>query len=443
MIGEYLVPILIILVLILLNGMFVAAEFAIVTASGPRMKTLADQGSATAARILKILNSPELQNRFITTAQVGITVASLGLGMYGEHVLADWLLAPLHALHIGDEVLAHTIATVLSVSLLTYLHVVIGEMIPKSFALQAASQVVITLYWPLQIADRIFMPLAALLNRISNNIIRLLKLTSSPDDNRLYTAGDLEFAVEESLESGFLEISDQLFIENILDLDDRTVGQIMTPRNQMFAIPSSYDTEDMTRYICQSSKTRYPVYEGTPDNILGILHLKDLARWLSHSDHHHQSIHSILRPALYIPEGLPLNLLLTKFRQEQTHLAVVLDEFGGTSGIITLEDLIEEVVGEILDEFDQEALPIEILGENRYRIRGDVILGELEQHLPIDFDENIEANSIGGYVMTILGSIPQASDVVELSGATITVEKVQRRAVLSVILEITEQPRSL
>ncbi|MEJ2512916.1 MAG: DUF21 domain-containing protein [Anaerolineales bacterium] len=203
---SYLISILIILFLIAMNGLFVAAEFAIVTAPRPKLRGLVNEGSKKAAQLLNILSSPELQNRYITTAQVGITIASLGLGMYGEHVIADWLISPLHNFTEMSEGLAHTISTVLSVGFLTYLHVVLGEMIPKSYALHTASQTVMVLYTPLNIAERLFFPVVYILNKFSLSVIKNLSLTQSEENSRLLTSDDLEFVVEESMESGFLEI---------------------------------------------------------------------------------------------------------------------------------------------------------------------------------------------------------------------------------------------
>ena len=437
---SYLISILIILFLIAMNGLFVAAEFAIVTAPRPKLRGLVNEGSKKAAQLLNILSSPELQNRYITTAQVGITIASLGLGMYGEHVIADWLISPLHNFTEMSEGLAHTISTVLSVGFQTYLHVVLGEMIPKSYALHTASQTVMVLYTPLNIAERLFFPVVYILNKISLSVIKNLSLTQSEENSRLLTSDDLEFVVEESMESGFLESTDQLFIENILDLDERTARQVMTPRNRIFAISIDTPPEKIIQLICETNKTRYPIFDSTLDNILGVLHLKDLARWQTKHGGTPENIHTLLRPVIFIPESLPLSKLLYKFRAEQSHIAIALDEFGGTSGIITLEDLIEEVVGEILDEFDQEMPPFEKLADDTIRVRGDVILEELEQHFNLVFDENNEAISIGGYIMSKLGSIPKPNETISTKGFNLTVEKVDGLAIISVLIELLNPP---
>lgn len=438
MIGTYIIPSAIILILILLNGLFVAAEFAIVTASKPQLRKSAQAGSKTAETILKIVSSADAQNRFITTAQVGITLVSLGLGMYGEHVFAEWLVDPLHNLGNFTDAVAHTIATILAVSLLTYLHVVIGEMIPKSFALQTANSTVMALYQPMSISDRLFSPLVFILNKASFFVLKLFGISLADSESRLFTPDDLEFIVEESMESELLDNTDQLFIQNILDLEERFAEHIMTPRNRIEAIPLAASRQEIIEKICVTNKTRYPVYDQTLDHITGIVHIKDLARWQVHHPDEIPDLRKIGRPALFIPETLPLNELLTRFRDEKEQLAIVLDEFGGFSGIVSLEDLIEEVVGEIQDEFDHEPLPIDELEGGVLRVRGDVILGELEQLHNFKWDQDMEVITIGGLVMASLGDIPKPDQQIAIGNASITVEEIEGLAVKTLLIKIAE-----
>ena len=436
MISTYLIPSIIILLLILLNGLFVAAEFAIITASKPRLRKSAAEGSSTAASILAILSSPDAQNRFITTAQVGITLVSLGLGMYGEHVFAEWLVGPLHNLGHLTEAVSHSIATVLSVSLLTYFHVVIGEMIPKSFALQSANSTISALYYPMRISDRIFSPLVFLLNKFSTFALEKAGFSLSDTESRLFTPDDLEFIVEESMESEMLDHTDHLFIENILDLEERFAEQAMTPRNRIETISLASTAEEIYQKICSTNKTRYPVYDQTLDDIVGVVHIKELARWQINHPDETPDLANICRPALFIPEKLPLNQLLERFREMNEQLAIILDEFGGVAGVVSLEDLIEEVVGEIQDEFDHEALPIDELGNGTLRVRGDVILAELQQLYDLTWDQNLKAVTIGGLVMALLGEIPEADDKINTGNMALTVKSVEGMAVETVLIKI-------
>lgn len=430
---EYLVPLSIISVLIGLNGVFVAAEFAIVAAPRTRIAQLAGEGSSAAKRVSAILQSPDAQYRYITTAQVGITAASLGLGMYGEHVLADWLIELFDLVGVGAVAAAHTVATVLSVGLLTYLHVVLGEMIPKSLALQSAAPTVLHLSRLMATLQTVLFPIVLLLNGLANGITHLLGVPPANVESRWLTPDEIEFIVEESSERGLLAPSERIFIENILDLRERTVRQVMTPRNRVFGIPTTASQEEVMQIVCETNKSRYPVFDGDLDQTIGILHIKDLARFQTHGPAEEFVLRELVRPPVYVPESLSLTRLFIHFRKERLQLAIVIDETGGTAGIISLEDLIEEVVGEIQDEFDQEPAPIEPLSENVWRVRGDLLLDELAQLYDLDI-QHPDADTIGGLVMTLLGRIPSLGDKVTYHGVTIEVESVEHMAVQSALL---------
>ena len=429
-----LLSILIILLLILLNGFFVAAEFAIVAAPRTRLQQLSDNGSAAAKNILDIIHDPGKLNQYFTTAQAGITIASLGLGMYGEHVLAGWLVMALHHLNNLAQPAAHTIALIISVSFLTYLHVVIGEMIPKSLALQSAEKLVLLLYTPMQIIKALLFPLVFLLNNAGIIVTRLLNIPPPDPNDKYFTAQELEYIVEHSFHGGEIESSDHLFIDNILDLDERISAHVMTTRNNIHGIPVESDLTNTMDIVCRSTKTRYPVYSGDLDNVIGTLHIKDLARYINNDhDQNGFSLHELIRPPLYIPESMPLNSLLLKFHDSNQMFAVVFDEYGGTSGIITLEDLIEEVVGEIQDEYDTEPQPIDEINSNLLRVRGNVILAELNQlyHLEWDYPD---VNTVGGLIMALSGRIPEPDDTVVYQNARLIVESMDGKAVGDVLI---------
>ena len=432
---EYLLPLAIVGFLIVLNGLFVAAEFAIVAVPRTRMAQLAESGSSAAKRTLTILNSPLLQNRYITTAQVGITIASLGLGGYGEHAFAGWLLGPLEHLENLAAPAAHTIASILSVGLLTYLHVVLGEMIPKTLALQSAESAILYLSRPMAFIQKVFYPAVWSLNRLAAGITRLLGVRPADVQSRWLTPDELEFIVEESSEGGLLEPSEQLFIENIFDLRDRSVRHVMMPRNRVQGVPITATQDAVMETICRTTYSRYPVFEDSLDQIVGILHIKDIARHRAHAPETPFDLRKIVRPGIYVPESLSLTPLFIRFRREQLQMAIVIDESGGTAGIVTLEDLVEEVVGEIQDEFDQEICPIEPLSDTQFRMRGDVILDEVNQQLDIDL-QHPDADTIGGLVMALLGRIPRPGDVATYHGATIAVESVEHMAVERVLVNI-------
>lgn len=432
---EFLVLCGIILVLVFFNAVFVAAEFAIVSVPRTRVAQLAEAGVGSAQLTLKTLLEPVLQNRYIATAQVGITIVSLGLGAYGEHELTDWILHAFEGSSAWAEPVAHTAATVLAVGILTYLHVVLGEMIPKSLALQSSEDTALALARLMAFFEIVFFPVVWVLNAIGNWIVHLMGVPPIEKNDRLFTPEELEYIVEESLEGGMLDSAEQLFIENIFDLPDRTVEQVMTPRTQVIGIPSHADADRVQRRICETRKSRYPVYDANLDNIIGLLHIKDFARFRAQSNGGALDLRSILRPVAFVPQNLVLDRMLMRFQKEGIQLAVVIDEYGGMAGVVSLEDLVEEVVGEIQDEFDREILPIEDLGAGLLRVRGDLILDELDQHFEIDFD-GTEAYTVGGLVMELLGRIPQPKDRVAYKQIEFEVETTDRLAVQSVIVRL-------
>lgn len=438
---EVVIPLLIISVLIFLNGIFVAAEFSIVAVPRTRVAQLAEEGHSAAQITLKTLLEPVLQNRYIATAQVGITIVSLALGMYGEHIVAEWFFELFaHSWQLTEqavEALAHTAATVLAVGALTYLHVVIGEMIPKTLALQAPEPTVLNLAYLMSGLERLFFPLVVVLNGLGDWIVRLLGISPPEHSERLFTSDELEYLIEESSEKGILEPSEQLFIENIFDLEKRTVEQVMTPRTQIIGLPSQASEADVLKRVCGTRKSRYPIYEGSLDQITGILHIKDLARFLSREKAEKLDLKQLARPVLFLPASLHLIQALARFRKEAVHFAVVLDEYGGTAGIISLEDLVEEVVGEIQDEFDREIQPIQELEAGVLRVRGDVILDELNQLYDLNLESD-KAYTIGGLVMALLDRIPTSRDKIQYQGLTLEVEAVDRLTVQSVLLHLPQ-----
>ena len=456
MIAEYLIPIVIIMLLIIVNGVFVAAEFAIASVPHTRVTQMAESGSKSARRVLETLRTPDLLNRYISTAQVGITLASLGLGMYGEQTLAHWLEEPLASFGLGATA-THLVAAAIAVGFLTYLHVVLGEMIPKSLALQSAARTAIALARMMTWMERLFLPMTLVLNALGDWILRLVGVPPASENARLVTSAELAYIVEESSEGGLLDEQEQLYIENILDFHDRNVGQVMTPRTRIEAIPLDADQQTALDIICEHRYSRYPVYDGDIDRIVGVLHIKDFARYLTGTNERVESrsdapdapseeepfhLRHVLRPnPPHVPESKRLEAMLEEFRDAHTQVAVVIDEYGSTAGLVTLEDLVEEVVGEIQDEFDDEELaPWEELGDNRLRVRGDLLLDEVNQHYEVDLHHE-NAETVGGLMMAELGHIAEVGETVTYDDIVFRVESMEEMAIRLAILELPE-PRS-
>jgi len=398
----------IILLLVLVNGLFVAAEFAIIGVRPSRMEQLANEGHKVAARVLAILDSPVRQDRYIATAQVGITIVSLGLGMYSEPQIAHFiepLLSPL----LGTEIV-QTAGFVLALSFVTYLHVVIGEMVPKSISLATAEKAVLGLARPMQIAQLILSPFVLGLNAIGNALLRLLGVPPAEGHARLHSPEELGLIVSESAEGGLLNEEEEEMILNIFDFGDRQVGQVMTPRRKVQAIPSDMPVDEIMRFVAASRNSRFPVFEGDLDHVIGILHLKDLLYHRLRGEGAFD-LRLILRPAPAVPEQLPVETLLAAFKRQRLHMAIVVDEFGGMAGIVTLEDLIEEIVGEVRDEFDVEKEPFTRIEPGTIEVAGNYLLDDLSDHVYLGDEESLpDVETVGGLIVSGLGRPPQLGD---------------------------------
>ncbi|NOX61264.1 MAG: HlyC/CorC family transporter [Chloroflexi bacterium] len=442
MVSDYLLPIAIIALLIVINGLFVAAEFAVVAAPYSRIAQLAAEGSAAAARVLPWLKDPEKRNRYIGAAQVGITIASLGLGMYGEETVVAWLLPPLeHYLGLSEAAL-HTVAVIIGVGILTYLHVVVGEMIPKSLAIQSAEATLLGLARFMAVVQKLFSPLILSLNAAANLITRLMGIPPAGEKDRLFSSEELEYIVEEAVLEGLLDPSERIYVENIFDLSERTVGQVMTPRNRIVGIEHTARPEEVIAFICANRYSRYPVYEEDLDHVLGVVHVKSVARELANGGREFD-ITALMKEPLIAPEMTRVSEMLRLFRQKKEYLAIVIDEYGGVAGLVTMEDLMEEVVGEIQDEYDQETPPIREIDDHLLEVRGDVLLDELNQHYDLRLYSR-DADTVGGLVMALLGRVPQVGDEVELQGVRLSVQSVDGMAVgaVRVHLPLREETQS-
>ncbi len=438
------IPFFIIAFLILLNGLFVAAEFAIIGVRPSRVEQLAQEGNRTAIGIREVVQSRDKKDRYIATAQLGITLASLGLGMYGEPVIAGWIEPLLHDwIHVSSTVL-HSISFILALSIMTYFHVVVGEMVPKSIALQNAERTVLVLATPMAIIQRIFSFAVTALNQIGLWTLKLLRVPTPDKGSRMHTPDELELIVSESFEEGMLNAEEQQLIVNIFDFSDRRIGQVMTPRPRIEAVPITISQEKLLEQFITSAHTRLPVYKGTIDNIIGILHLKDVVRQQVTEDKPF-NLPSLLRQAPYVPESLHIERLLTTFKKLRQHMAIVIDEYGGTAGIVTLEDVIEEVVGEVRDEFDlDEVEAIQKVEPGHIIAQGSALLDEIEEY-GIDLGEHsYDVETIGGLVLAILNGPPKKDDQAPFGDLVFHVEKVDGLAIerLSIRYTVQEEEES-
>jgi CBS domain containing-hemolysin-like protein len=428
----------IIFLLVIANGLFVAAEFAIVGAPRASIEHQAGEGSRLAARVMRILENPKRQDRYIATTQVGISVASLGLGMYGEHVLADWIAVRLEPIEATYRwIAAHAVASVLAVSFLTYLHIVIGEMVPKALALQRAARTVLYVSPLILAIQTALFPVVVGLNAIGNGLLRLVGVRRQEvDAERYHTTEELQYIIEESQEGGMLRGESGRILRELFEFGDLTAGEVMVPRVMLAGIEAGTGPEELTRIVRANPHTRYPIFTGDLDNIIGSLHIKEALRLLvagkpvSARD---------ARPLPYVPGPAPLDEVLAVMRRYRAQMAVVMDQHGGTAGLVTMEDLFEEVVGHIEEGQGRRSLVREAPG--RVRARGTVRLEEAGQALRCSLDHP-KVTTISGLVLVLLGRPAVKGDVVTWNNVRIEVTATAGRGVADAMLTRLPAPRS-
>ena len=408
---------LIITALILLNGIFVAAEFAIVGAPRAAIERRAATGNRLARAAQRVLEDPREQDRYIATAQLGITLASLGLGMYGEHVLADGVYHALGGSGLPAWLASHGVASVLAVAILTYFHIVVGEMVPKSLALQQAERLVLWITPPMLWTKTAFYPFVIGLNAVGNLVLKAFGVDRQEHNaDQYYTPEELQLIVQESEELGALRAESGHMLQELFAFGDRTAGEIMVPRVRVTGIPIGTTPAQIRELLLRAPHTRFPIYEGDLDHILGMVHIKDLLGVLLRDEVIGRG-HA--RPLPLVPETAELDSVLATMRRERTQMVIVLDEHGGTAGVVTLQDLFEEVVGDI-EEGPIGAPHVYRDEQGRLRVPGTMRIDELGQEFGLEL-EHEEVDSVSGLVLTVLGRPPNVGDTVRYGRLQFTV----------------------
>ena len=431
--------VLIVAALLLANALFVAAEFAIVGAPRVSVERRAAAGDRVARTVLSILRDPRRQDRYIATAQLGITVASLGLGMYGEHALAEWLVHWLESVGLGELrwIAAHTVASILAVAVLTYFHIVIGEMVPKSLALSQPERTAMWVTPPLLWIQMAVYPVILVLNALGNGLLRLAGVDrSTATGEHIRTPEELQFIVRESQAGGLLRKESAEVVQELLDWADLTAGEVMVPRVRITGIPVGASYQDVREIVRGHPHTRYPVYRGSLDDIVGMVHVKDLFRRLRSR----RAVHANdARQVPYVPETATIDDVFDALRRARSQMAVVMDEHGGTAGVITLEDLFEEVVGEIEEGpanhpeiFRDAAGVLHAAGVARIEEVGEA-LGVVLEHEEVD--------TVSGLVLDLLGRPPEVGDAVVYDDVRFEVTAVEGHGVGETVVSEVPRPR--
>jgi len=399
--------------LVMLNGFFVAAEFSMVKVRATRIEELIKQGTARARNARKMVSN---MDEYLSATQLGITIASLGLGWIGEPAFAKIFQPAFEGLGALEPVLAHTLSVTVAFLLITFLHIVLGELAPKSVAIWAPEQVVLATSAPMVLFYRASYPFNWALNSTAAAILRSLGVTPVSETESAHSGEELRMILAHSHEKGFLDRDEQLMLERVLEFGDRSVRQIMVPAGEVHFLDVGTSFEENLATARRFRHTRYPLCEGSFDHVVGVLHVKDLF-WRHRELVPSFDLNAMRRPVGFVPETKLVKSLLQEFRETRTHLSVVVDEFGSSVGIVTLEDILEELVGEIQDEFDPETPTPMVLkqDESHYLVHGRALLDELEEALEITL-EDAENDTVAGHVMMLLGRTARIGDEIIVAG---------------------------
>lgn len=429
-IGSIFFNLFVIGLLLLSNGFFVASEFAMVSVRKTRITQLTNEGNFSAKVALETLKDLD---KFIAAVQLGVTISSIGLGWVGEATVVR-MITPLFKFipaHL-QLVAAHTVSVAVSFVLITVFHVVIGELMPKSIALQFPEKTSLFVAVPMKIITKTFSPLIAILNGLANFFLKLLKIPSTPTSHLAHSIEELNMLINASYNEGVLNETEKDLLHNVFKFSDLTAKQVMIPRTDMACIPSDITFDELNNLAAETQYTRYPVYEENLDHISGLIHVKDLYSLALNKEVF--SIEKLLRPVLLVPETITMDNLVLEFKKRQGQMAIVIDEFGGTSGLITLEDVLEEIFGEVQDEFDQdEEADIKEISENIYLANAMMRLDEIDDFFEVEIlDEDVD--TIGGLVVKLLGRLAQIGDVVQIQNLEFNVKEIDGARITKLII---------
>jgi putative hemolysin len=414
--------------LLLLNAFFVAAEYGLVTARRTRITELRDQGNRRARVVLRLTSSP---NRFIAAMQLGVTITSLAIGALGEPVFA----------HIFEPIPATIVSFGLAFLLITYLHVVVGELVPKGIALGHPETTALTVSGPVRTFFFVFKPLIWVLQKSSDGALRLLGLEPPGEERGVHSEAELKMLLDRSTREGEIERDEQEMLYKVFDFADKEVSAVMVPRPEVVALSVDLPPEECLAAVIDSPYTRYPVYRETLDNVLGMLHVRDLFSALVDRGIANVQVADLVRPAVFVPETKDLAAMLSEFRRTNQHMAIVADEYGAMEGIVTLEDLLEEIVGEIEDEFDLPDESVERVDDDMIRIDGTFPIDDFNEQfatqIPIE-----DYHSVGGFVFGLLGRAAEPGDSVDYDGLRFDVLEVEGQRIHRLAVTFVERRES-
>lgn len=418
------------LFLVLLNGFFVAAEFSIVKVRYSQIQLKAAEGNSMAKQAEHIIKHLD---EYLSATQLGITLASLALGWVGESAMHHVIEKLFHYFNFAiDQATITTVSLVISFLLITVMHIVFGELIPKSIAIRKAEPTTMAIAVPLRVFYTIFKPFIWTMNQMSNAFLRLVKIHPA-SEQEIHSTEELQLLVKQSADSGEIQEENYEIIKNAFDFTDHSAKQIMVPRQNILSIDIEDPVEEIMTHIMDSGYSRIPVYEDSIDNIIGILYTKEIIREYIRrkGDLDHDDLKGLMREAFFVVGSKKISDLMKVFQQKKQHLAIVIDEFGGTEGIITLEDILEELVGEIQDEEDDEDRIVDKVCDNVYWVQATQPLEEINENLPKEFplSEEGEFNTLAGYILHALEDIPEENQEFDMNGYHFKILKMNNKSV--------------
>jgi CBS domain containing-hemolysin-like protein len=420
--------------LILINGFFVAAEFALVKVRASQLDIKVQKGSKRAIAAKGLL---EKLDAYLSATQLGITLASLALGAVGEEVISELVVQFFTRTGlVPNSLTIHSISLPIALTLLTFFHVTIGEQIPKMIGIKYCLQAAMFVALPMRLFYVVCSPFIWLLNKTSNFALNIIGVTKVGEED-FHSEEELRLILTESEEGGAIKPSENELIQNVFDFDDRIVKQIMVPKNRVVALDVEIGKHEISKKIIEEGFSRFPLFLGDLDNVIGIVHSKDLLKALI--DNKFRSLKEIMRPVHFVPESMKINELLRDFQKHHIQMAIVTNEFGSLAGLVTMEDIIEELVGEIQDEHDEEKPNVEKKSDIEFIVNAQAAVTEINQIIPLALPENPQYETVSGYINYIFGRIPAVNDKRKSDGYDITILKRNKQSVESVRLKVIEE----
>jgi len=423
--------ILLIFVLIGANAFFAASEMAIVSVRQARLKPLIDDGNKAAMIVSKFLEEP---SKLLATIQIGITFAGFLASAIGAQTLSNSLSVFLKNLNIPViSTSAGVIATLTVTAAIGFFTLVLGELVPKRLALEKSEKIAMTVAKPIRVLSKITAPAVKMLSFTTNLVARMLGGSNTVDNSQI-TEEEIRLMINVGEEKGIFQETETNMINSIFEFDDTAAKEVMTPRNHIIAIDVESSVDEILEIIVEENFSRIPVYENSIDNIIGLLYVKDLFALIKKNTEWEISLKDLIRPAFFVPEYKKIDELFKEMQKSKTHIAIVIDEYGGTAGLITIEDLLEEIVGNIFDEYDEVVLEYEQIDDNTYLVSGMLSVSEINDIMHVDLPEE-EFDTISGMVLSLSGKMPEVGDEVQLDDVFFRIEEVDDKRISKIKIE--------